>query len=420
MKRRRFLQCTSSAAILSTPVITTLGGCTGSSGDNQPAPVPLDISESSYPYAITMWDFSWIERRWPGAGYEDWDRALDELTQRGYNAVRIDAFPHLVATDPSKEWTLIPVWSVEDWGSPASNKIVIQPALNQFIAKCKERGIKVGLSSWFRQDADDVRMKITTPEIMAEQWIKTLEGIADDGLLDAILYVDLCNEWPGLFWAPYFKNTPPDLTWGGWYTEPSLLWMKKSVEMVREAFPDTPLTYSFDANEEQLRAKDVSFLDFLEPHLWMAQRNGQEFCKATGYEYELFNNKGYEALAKNGKRVYVERKQYWDELLTEKIRSTAEMSRKTGHPLMTTECWAVVNYKDWPLLEWDWIKEICALGVDTAASTGRWLAIATSNFCGPQFAGMWTDVEWHLKMTGMIRNSVVEESLMEYTQQFKI
>ena len=33
----------------------------------------------AYPLAITMWDFSWLERRWPGAGYEDWDVALDEL-----------------------------------------------------------------------------------------------------------------------------------------------------------------------------------------------------------------------------------------------------------------------------------------------------------------------------------------------------
>ena len=28
-----------------------------------------------------MWDFSWIERRWPGAGYESWDKALDELAE---------------------------------------------------------------------------------------------------------------------------------------------------------------------------------------------------------------------------------------------------------------------------------------------------------------------------------------------------
>ena len=53
-----------------------------------------------------MWDFSWLERRWPGAGYEDWDKILDELAERGYHADRIDAYPHLVAENPMKEWTL--------------------------------------------------------------------------------------------------------------------------------------------------------------------------------------------------------------------------------------------------------------------------------------------------------------------------
>ncbi len=57
-----------------------------------------------HPRAITMWDFSWLERRWPGAGFEDWDLALDELTERGYNAVRIEAYPHLVGVNPTKEW----------------------------------------------------------------------------------------------------------------------------------------------------------------------------------------------------------------------------------------------------------------------------------------------------------------------------
>jgi len=411
MKRRRFLKYASSAAILSTPAVGTIPAWAAKPKENKT--VPYSAHGSSYPRAITMWDFSWIERRWPGAGYEDWDRVLDELVLRGYNAVRIDAFPHFVAIDPHKEWTMPPVWSVEDWGSPALNKIVIQPSLNSFIAKCSDRGIKVGLSSWFREDTDNVRLQIKSPEIMADQWIKTLESIANEGLLDAILYVDLCNEWPGEYWAPYFKNTPPDLTWGGWHTDTSLSWMRKSAKLVKTAFPDIPVTFSFDANENELMKKDVSFLDFLEPHIWMSQQQGQEFYKAIDYKFELFNNQGYEALAKNGKKVYYERKTYWDGLLTDKITSVASISRKIGQPLMTTECWADINYKDWPLLEWDWIKELCALGVEKAAATGRWVAIATSNFCGPQFTGMWNDVDWHLKMTGIIRNSKLDDGLLK-------
>lgn len=67
----------------------------------------VGVSETSKnkvsPRAITMWDFSWLERRWPGAGYEDWDKVLDELLERGYNAIRIDAYPHLIAEDPTKK-----------------------------------------------------------------------------------------------------------------------------------------------------------------------------------------------------------------------------------------------------------------------------------------------------------------------------
>lgn len=118
------------------------------------------------PLAITMWDFSWLERRWPGAGYEDWDRVLDELKARGYDAIRIDPYPHLIAAAPEKTWELIPVWSVQDWGSPAKNRVQVQPALNQFIRKCGERGLRVALSTWFRQDAANMRMKFIRRKIM--------------------------------------------------------------------------------------------------------------------------------------------------------------------------------------------------------------------------------------------------------------
>ncbi len=45
----------------------------------------------------------------------------------------------------------------------------------------------------------------------------------------------------------------------------------------------------------------------------------------------------------------------------------------------------MVDYKDFPLLEWGWIKELCEHGVRTACGTHQWSAMGTSNFCGPQF-----------------------------------
>ncbi|HEY6372240.1 MAG TPA: cellulase-like family protein [Candidatus Sulfotelmatobacter sp.] len=96
-----------------------------------------------------MGEFSWIERRWPG--HKDWDRALDELRERGYDAVRIDPFPHLLAADPQQTWTLWPQWNTQMWGSPDVNRIVLLPALFDFFGKCRDRGIMVGLSTRYRR-----------------------------------------------------------------------------------------------------------------------------------------------------------------------------------------------------------------------------------------------------------------------------
>lgn len=391
---------------------------------NKPEPVKNIVLKSEvHPRAITMWDFSWLERRWPGAGYEDWDKALEELTERGYNAVRIDAYPHLLAENAEKEWTLKEVWSIQNWGSPDINKVRIQPNLNEFIAACKKHGVKVGLSSWFREDVDNTRMKITTPEKHAEIWLKTLGSIKEAGVLDNVMYVDFCNEWPGDIWAPYFKNDPPHLTWGHWHTEKSMNWMKASAEILRGEHPEMLINYSFDnLDVEKYSEKDLSFFDFAEHHIWMVKGNNGEFyreirerSKAAGRPVDidgLFSNQVYKNLVAEGEKLYYEKPQYWQKLMVDYIQNTALHAGRAGLPLITTECWGIVDYKDWPLLSWDWVKALCEMGTLTAAATGQWIAIATSNFCGPQFAGMWRDVEWHRRLTGAIKSSAIKPGLL--------
>lgn len=372
------------------------------------AAVPV---QAKRPRAIAMWDFSWAERRWPGAGYEDWDRALDELVERGYDAVRIEAYPQLIAADPGKDWLLQPVWDVQDWGAPAPVGVRAGPMLHDFIAKCRDRAIKVGLSTWFREDADNMRMKVTSADRHAAIWIKTLEGIRQAGLLDAILYVDLCNEWPGPLWTPFIQ---PPLDWGAWNDPRAMQWMRKAIATVRAQFPDLPLLFSTNGLKAgDYAASDLGFVDAIEHHVWMSSENDGEFYKRVGYDYQRFSQDGYRNVQAKAAALYAEKPVYWQKLLTDQIAALAGAARQAGKPLMTTECWGIVDYKDWPMMPWDWVKELCALGTQTASASGQWSAIATSNFCGPQFRGMWRDVAWHRALTATIKAGPMDASLRQ-------
>jgi len=408
MNRRQFLRAAASAAVVSSALKKPLTAATMPQAQSIQSDKSRAVGKS--PRAITMWEFSWIERRWPGAGYEDWDQALDELVVRGYDAVRIDPFPHLLAADPHKTWTLKPEWNTQLWGSPDVNRVVLMPALTDFLGKCRERGIKVGLSTWYREDDANTRMTITGPEVLAANWIKTLDLISEAGHLDSILYTDLCNEWPGDDWAPFVQH----MSYGDWYKPASLDYMHKAISLVRDKYPQMPLLFSCaESNPQNYLAHDLSDFDLLDPHIWMVQQNDGEFYKLTDYNYERFDAKGYTNLSLKADDIYHARPEYWHKALLTTIDDHAAVSHQMKMPLITTECWGIVDYKDWPLLKWDWVKDLCALGAQRAAWTGQWLAVATSNFCGPQFVGMWRDKAWHQQIAHAIKSAEIAPTLRQ-------
>lgn len=361
------------------------------------------------PVSITMWEFSWIERNWPGAGYEDWNLALSQLKERGYNSIRIDAFPHLIYKNPNLEYLIYPHWNTQDWGSPAINKVTLHPKLTDFIKLCKNYDIKIALSTWWRKDEHESYKIINTPEKLAKVWLSVLDLIDKHGLMDQVLYVDLSNEWPLEAWTPFAS----DIGW--WDSKESAKWMQTSINILRHTYPQLPYTFSFtgEITKETIAKGDLSMLDFLEPHIWMVHSNNNEFYKLVNYNYELFSNDGYHNVALKAEKLYRKNESYWKELLLKQIDYAAEWSKVLNKPIVTTECWGIVDYKDWPLLQWDWVKELCELGTIEAAKTGRWAAIATSNFCGPQFKGMWRDIKWHKKLTKEINAAVISGDLLK-------
>ena len=371
------------------------------------------------PYAITMWDFSWLERRWPGAGYEDWDQVLDELADRGYEAVRIDAYPHLVSADPDRTWTLLPQWTENIWGAQSIIEVRVGPELLEFIGRAKAKGIKTALSTWFRQDVDNTRLRIGSPVDHGSIWVDTLNLINEAGLLDNVLYVDLCNEFPLRVWAPFVYPDkgaengaetvlPADLP----RRSPELTeWMATSIATVRRAYPNLDYTFSFSSQYRDWDQQDVSALDFLEPHLWMASDEVSDFYEVVGYDFNAFSPVGMNNVVKYARNQYRSNAERYDRALFDGIDNLVRWSVASARGLVTTECWSVVDYKDWPGLDWTWVDDLNARAVEVASATGRWMGIATSNFTGPQFVGLWRKVEWHRRLTSIIRNGPLAPEL---------
>jgi hypothetical protein len=228
----------------------------------------------------------------------------------------------------------------------------------------------------------------------------------DPALRRVLLFVDLCNEWPLPVWAPFFRQES-GCAEDDWATPTSLAWMRRAVGHFRDAFPDLPVTFSTSTAPEHYLDTDLPGFDLIEAHLWMA--NATDFYRRVGYHYERFSSVGYENVVQRAEALYRESPVAWQDLLHTRIDFLAQCGRRQKLPLITTEGWAIVDYKDWPLLDWGWVKELTALGTEWASATGRWAAIATSNFCGPQFRGMWKDIAWHQRLTRLIRHGRLPE-----------
>ncbi len=88
------------------------------------------------PYGVTMWGFSWVTRRCGDeAEYANWDTVLDELVERGYGCVRIDALPQLIAAGPDgrvlETATILPQDDHFLWGN--HTPVEIAPATSRHV-----------------------------------------------------------------------------------------------------------------------------------------------------------------------------------------------------------------------------------------------------------------------------------------------
>ena len=99
--------------------------------------------------------------------------------------------------------------------------------------------------------------------------------------------------------------------------------------------------------------------------------------------------------------------------LAERLDFWKQLSLARGLPLITTEAWGPVFYDGTgDPADWDWVKDIGAVGVHMAIERG-WNGICTSNFSQPHFQGLWADVSWHQSLTQAILQSTPTHPLLK-------
>lgn len=349
-----------------------------------------------------MWDFSWIER----PEYARLDVVLDELLERGYDAVRIDPFPHAWLDDGVDELVASPIWTQFLWGSATPILLTgIRDRLIEFMRLASERGIAVLLSSWHRTDLDHRRDRLSDPLAAAGAWRRIIRTIERAGYGGSIWGVDICNEWAHPQWAaPAYLHTGLPLEVPTTRSHPGLMqWYRTVVTEIRRHH-SVPLIGSFSDELDPLVGLPDAQLDYYDVHLWVSSLDDNRFYSEIDYDLVGCPNdpRAWRALEGRAERHYRRSPRAWLASLESAIDHAAARAAEDGVQLLTTEGWAIVGWKDGPGLDWGWIREIADAAVDAALRHPQWVALCSSNFCGPQYPGMWSDVEWHRRITDRI------------------
>lgn len=393
------------------------------------------VRNLKHPVAIAMWDFSWLLRRHPNGGFEDWDLALDELAERGYNAVRIDVFPHLVALAGSKEIPERVTFKGDPsgyrlWGNDVDVTVNPREALLEFIPKCRKRGIYVDASTWFCDPSNIVEKvpEVKEFEGFVKVWSETLDFMDSNGLLNNILFIDLLNEYPywnGFNWlkqeAKAAANKTADKSGKvgeahiqdgrdpGLSDAERAFYKQFSTDVLkyfRTQRPQYDFTLSITAAWDNFHPDlncDMSSMDVYDMHMWFSQCPGItnfELPKAarsmTPAELEAY----YAIL----KKTWKEKREGLINWTDQRFGMYAKAARQHNAILGNTEGWGAVCWDDVEPLDWNFIKEAGEISVELAIKH-NYRFICTSNFTHPHFKRLWADTAWHKSLTQRIRNA---------------
>lgn len=356
--------------------------------------------------AMACWSHDWLLRRdMLGGEYRSLPRVLDELVARGYNALRVDAFPHLIGS--RDDGVVLDRFQITSGATP----IDIQPrkGLLELATQAKARNIRLWLTSSFLQDSQSRRSFVRRPRDFVDVWSRTLTALQEKDLLDAVVAVDFCHEF-----------TEPETTHGAFRTlfhahPRSLLarvtdWSKETELAVASYLQEIPRTlkalfpqiaFGVSATrqtEMRLRKLDTTELDFIDSHLWLDDDPAISLLSATPLAH-AGGRLGRGLQTRIAGLAWRARGTFWVRSIEQRIDGAAEFARiRRMEPVFGG---GFVHLSSEQQADWRWVKEVSESVVKASLAQGV-SAMITAHQARPKSVGLWQDIDWHRDITQLI------------------
>ena len=349
--------------------------------------------------ALACWDHSWLTRNDARQGeYRQLPVCLDGLVERGYNALRIDAFPHLIAARADGV-----VLDRFDVLPPQRAAVQVQPrrSLIELARQARSRNLRLWLGSRFLPDRQSRRSFIRRPQDFIDVWSQTLDLLKREGLLDTVVAVDFCQHFP-LPPAAYgasrhiFGSHPANRLarlgiWSRGTEQRAEQYLLDVPRSLRALFPSVAFGVSAGAaSEKHLRALDTSELDFVDSHMWL--NDDPTFALASG---GLLKGAAPSLVAGRHKLVAAialhRGREQWQRHLDERIRTLYDFTRvRRINPVIGAGFVQLASERQ---ADWGWVRDVCEFATEQALAHGV-TAVCPAIQARPHGDGLWNEALW--------------------------
>jgi len=401
----------------------------------------IPFFKTEVPLRICMWDFSWLTCGHLGGAFSDLARRVAEAAERGYNALRVDVFPHFYV---EKEHAFGPYGlnrRIRTWGDvllPQGYTVDVRAKVIELADLCRRHNIWLGLDTWqsftvLNATREKGRLISASEEeavcrSWAEAWVEALRMMRGDGVLERAVWVAPLNEVPlflGAMLASVKVSDPKTRHEGQTDFHEDLpeldsvfrrinQWLGEAVkeEICRDGIP---LSYSA-LGAENYAARLTDLYDMVDVHFMPDLVLDED--DRTALEKAAPGASGFsmhDALAHYDLAIYSAawaracRRQYSQMLSLAHSYAPGALARTTlpsGRklPAVLTEAYGPCNFPDHPEVNWEWYKQWNGDAARIFASYD-FAGLTLSNHAEPIFS-LWDDIPWQRTANLFIENSI--------------